>query len=61
MGAGAADCPLHYDRASKHPSVYVIEGKRLSDRDAVPGDFAFCRALGNSAYPGESGMLRLKI
>ena len=35
----------HYNRASEHPSVYVIEGKRLCWLGCDPvGYFGFCRA-----------------
>jgi hypothetical protein len=38
-------CRRHYNRASEHPSVYVIEGKRLCWLGCDPvGYFGFCRA-----------------
>ena len=33
-----------YNRASEHPSVYVIERKRSCGWDAIRGYFGFCRA-----------------
>ena len=37
------DFIAYYNPASEHPSVYVVEGNRFADRDAIPWGIWDCR------------------